>query len=766
MGGLEALVQAATQERRRLSGEIHAEDIAAASHSVSTRSSPVVERGRGDHHSSPVSERGGFQLSNSVVERGTASQTRSPVVQRPFSHAVSPSQSPAHLLPPPLPDAAGSIKTTFAAALPQNTRTGIRRSHSPAFEYEEPPAKRRRASDGVASSPFVQRLSCDVPQPTPVDAHPMQALSTRSPVATRLSLDLQTEIPVSAPQPKQSDLLLSAPTTKSPKSSRTTPLVEVKAEDLASTIEIPKAVPSSDAKASSRRVQSPVHARKPPSHDKKHPPQAIPPTTSDLLNEETQVRHQDTAEKKDELKASAPARKKKKTEAKPSTKDKVVKAAKAPTQERVPSAQPGVSPTGQAKVTEDDDPHDWLMEHYGGSSTSDVSQHQGASQHHTQNEEKLSAARPVLSKGGSSRSSGISANASVRTLQTAKKAPPPRSRSPTPIAMLEEEIGAAEDDRHARAATTTSHRDSTHPPQGVKASTADVDMDLDAELDLVAGPRVADADAKRKSDDASEMDVEDELLSLLDDKPRLHKGVSHTHSRSEGLKATSPTPSVHAPADQPLPHPSSSKLKQAKHTDKADRESMPPPPHTPDLSQVQDSTSSKKGDASTSANTKKKDGAAKVISGSLNNDARADAVPRQSTTKKQSAAKPRAPKASAPKGGKASAKEGSSTPVPSTSNATLAVPATGGKAKKTSPHPSGTPHGAVSTAKRALSAVAGGASSRSRSTSVMPGTHDTDKAGEKKAQDEPEEEPVVDDKLYCICKTKYDEYRVMIACDR
>ena len=615
-------MQAATQERRRLSGEIHVDEIAAASHSVSTRSSPVVERGRGDHHSSPVSERGGFQLSNSVVERGTASQTRSPVVQRPFSHAVSPSQSPAHILPPPLPDAAGSIKTTFAAAIPQNTRTGIRRSHSPAFEYEEPPAKRRRASDGVASSPSVQRLPRDVPQSTLVDAHLMQALSTRSPVATRLSLDLQTEIPASAPHPKQSDLPLAAPTTKSPKSSSTTPLVEVKAEDLASTIEIPKAVPSSDAKVSSRRIQSPGHGRKPPSHDKKHPPslqrssppQAIPPTTSDLLNEETQVRHQDTAEKKDELKVSAPARKKKKTEAKPSAKDKVVKAAKAPTQERVPPAQPGASPTSQAKVTEDDDPHDWLMEHYGGSSTSDVSHHQSASQHHAQNEEKLSAARPVLSKA---RSSGISADASVRTSQPAKKAsnvrPPPRSRSPTPIAMLEEEIGATEDDRHARAATTTSHRDSTHPPQGVKASTADVDMDLDAELDFVAGPRVADADAKRKSDDASEMDVEDELLSLLDDKPRLHKGVSHTHSRSEVSKATSPTPSVHTPADQPLLHPSSSKLKQPKHTDKADRESMPPPPHTPDLSQVQDSTSSKKGDASTSANTKKKDGAAKVF---------------------------------------------------------------------------------------------------------------------------------------------------------
>ena len=32
---------------------------------------------------------------------------------------------------------------------------------------------------------------------------------------------------------------------------------------------------------------------------------------------------------------------------------------------------------------------------------------------------------------------------------------------------------------------------------------------------------------------------------------------------------------------------------------------------------------------------------------------------------------------------------------------------------------------------------------------------------------EPEEvEPEEDDRLYCICKTTYDEDRVMIACDR
>lgn len=41
--------------------------------------------------------------------------------------------------------------------------------------------------------------------------------------------------------------------------------------------------------------------------------------------------------------------------------------------------------------------------------------------------------------------------------------------------------------------------------------------------------------------------------------------------------------------------------------------------------------------------------------------------------------------------------------------------------------------------------------------------------GENKAEKEEEEdaeESKKDDKLYCVCKTRYDEDRVMIACDR
>lgn len=36
----------------------------------------------------------------------------------------------------------------------------------------------------------------------------------------------------------------------------------------------------------------------------------------------------------------------------------------------------------------------------------------------------------------------------------------------------------------------------------------------------------------------------------------------------------------------------------------------------------------------------------------------------------------------------------------------------------------------------------------------------------EKQEEEEEEEEHEDDKLYCVCKTKYDEDRFMIACDR
>lgn len=58
--------------------------------------------------------------------------------------------------------------------------------------------------------------------------------------------------------------------------------------------------------------------------------------------------------------------------------------------------------------------------------------------------------------------------------------------------------------------------------------------------------------------------------------------------------------------------------------------------------------------------------------------------------------------------------------------------------------------------------------SRSRSTSTMPGGSvgpESDPKAEKQEEEEGSDGHE-DDKLYCVCKTRYDEDRFMIACDR
>ena len=57
------------------------------------------------------------------------------------------------------------------------------------------------------------------------------------------------------------------------------------------------------------------------------------------------------------------------------------------------------------------------------------------------------------------------------------------------------------------------------------------------------------------------------------------------------------------------------------------------------------------------------------------------------------------------------------------------------------------------------SSAVGAAAARSRSQSTMPITGET--PDEKEA-----EKDETDDKVYCVCKTEYEEGKVMIACDR
>lgn len=94
------------------------------------------------------------------------------------------------------------------------------------------------------------------------------------------------------------------------------------------------------------------------------------------------------------------------------------------------------------------------------------------------------------------------------------------------------------------------------------------------------------------------------------------------------------------------------------------------------------------------------------------------------------------------------------------------APAAANKGSKSIPMP-------ASAIKKSSVAIA--APSRSRSTSVMPGGSAVPEGDSKMIVVEPEKDPEAeedniedkeDDKLYCVCKTRYDENRVMIACDR
>lgn len=57
------------------------------------------------------------------------------------------------------------------------------------------------------------------------------------------------------------------------------------------------------------------------------------------------------------------------------------------------------------------------------------------------------------------------------------------------------------------------------------------------------------------------------------------------------------------------------------------------------------------------------------------------------------------------------------------------------------------------------SSAVGAAAARSRSQSTMPVTGETADVKEVERDE-------LDDKVYCICKTEYEEGKVMIACDR
>ncbi|KAF8078581.1 hypothetical protein FPV67DRAFT_1465728 [Lyophyllum atratum] len=341
----------------------------------------------------------------------------------------------------------------------------------------------------------------------------------------------------------------------------------------------------------------------------------------------------------------------------------------------------------------EEDAHEWFLEHFDDYNAPTV----------TQNSPPHAPSTPAVP--APSAPSGLPASGS----------PPPNKRTPTPSTMPE-----------AAVALEQELEELCSPSEHVSKVEPDMNMEVDlAVTELVA--ETLNADGAKVEDMGMEVDVEDELLSLVDDRPTIRRPIMKSSTpgpsttklpapvRASSTGVRHPSPSAVSAVSAPSPAGFLSPAVRPSSTrPTSERGSMPPPA----------SVAPGRGKDKEEKNT---DRAGSVAATAPMPGAKAKATSATATTAK-GRTKP------GPK------------PKPKTSDASLSATATKSK-------------GAGSKKP---------AASRSRSTSVMPSGSAGPESNETKAekQEEEEESDPEDDKLYCVCKTKYDEDRVMIACDR
>ncbi|KAF9531961.1 hypothetical protein CPB83DRAFT_848107 [Crepidotus variabilis] len=222
----------------------------------------------------------------------------------------------------------------------------------------------------------------------------------------------------------------------------------------------------------------------------------------------------------------------------------------------------------------------------------------------------------------------------------------------------------------------------------------------------------------------------------------------------------------------------------------SDRESMPPPVSTSSITAAKTDhagsvVTPEPGSANTSAvsatttsqqtGTKKKKESAVKGTGAKAKAAAAKAEKAEKEKAEKEKAEKDGTTAAKPKGkGGARSKKDKAAAAAAESLAASINAAVASGSTPPAPPPAKPAKGGRKASGTAASASAAAVSaSRSRSTSVMRGTtpaqdSDAGKVDEKDKEGgaEEDEEPEDDNKLYCLCKTKYDEGRFMIACDR
>ncbi|KAJ2913412.1 hypothetical protein MD484_g7012, partial [Candolleomyces efflorescens] len=298
------------------------------------------------------------------------------------------------------------------------------------------------------------------------------------------------------------------------------------------------------------------------------------------------------------------------------------------------------------------------------------------------------------------------------------------------------------------------------------------------------------------------MPLDDELLSLIDDmlpsSSSMGKRVlaPSTSASSSLIPPTSrhskqvPPPLRTSESGASLPghtSPTGGPSSASASSAKLERESMPPPSVAGKKDKEQGDASKKDNESVTSAVTasaaskKKKEGTSTskkskskaTAADSMKTDLSATGEDSQATV----AAKSR-PKAA--KGKKAAAAAIASAKLEASANAAPLLPPNGtASSSKVVPLSTKVGHAPSATSRKNTSVSV---ASRSRSTSVMPGitsehaaptpsssvAEDKAEKGDKQEEEEEEESAGNDDdnRLYCVCKTKYDQERFMIACDR
>ena len=370
--------------------------------------------------------------------------------------------------------------------------------------------------------------------------------------------------------------------------------------------------------------------------------------------------------------------------------------------------------TAKKQNSQEQDPHEWLLEHYADSPTPN---------------------------------SGTVTPSAIISAPPHGDVPPLLTRPPDALAPFEQELEEA---------------------AGILAPRAGNDNNIDADIDVVTELVVESLEGADNRPITALMDVEDELLSLVGDRPVVPHPSRHLPSAPSPLSQQHPSPdqsgsdrrgivqsdSRHAsPAVPAIPFPSppsNTSLAIDVHpldassapTPIVERGSMPPPAATT----VGGSGSSRKGELT---GGKKKEKIAKVHLHTLViHDIARFSLLFQSAPKAKPPPKPRAKPAPKAKTKVISDAPGSGPTAKGAKAATLTATAVPPAVKKS---------------------ISAGAS-RSRSTSVMPrgsaGPEGELEAGADDVAAGEDDGNTEDDKLYCVCKTKYDEDRVMIACDR